>query len=182
MSSPSTGVCAICRQPVDVADGRVVDHRRQGTMCRGSGLAPRVAPAPKRGAGKRAASSQSTPREPAAPRVRKPVQAPLNLADASTMRCPVCRELVGTATAAGVTLLAPHTVRSMPCQGGSRQVGRRTVGATCPSCGETHDAQINESGGRMARHTSGGSLCEGTGSSLGEDELERVYAAEAAAR
>ncbi len=182
MSSSTTGICPICRQTVDVTDGRVADHRRQGTMCRGSGLAPRVAPAAKRGTGKRATTSQTTPREPAAPRVRKPVAAPLNLADASTMRCPVCRELVGTTSTAGVTLLAAHTAHAMPCAGGGRQVGRRTVAATCPACGETHDAQINESGGRMTRHTVSGSICDGTGAALGSTELERVYAAEAAAR
>jgi hypothetical protein len=182
MPSSSTGVCPICRQTVDVVDGRVADHRRQGTMCRGSGLAPRVAPAAKRSPGKRASSSQSTPREPSAPRVRKPVSAPLNLADASTMRCPVCRELVGTTSVSGATLLASHTAHAMTCIGSGRQVGRRTVAATCPGCGETHDAQINESGGRMTRHTVGGSLCDGTGASLGAEELERVYAAEAAAR
>jgi predicted RNA-binding Zn-ribbon protein involved in translation (DUF1610 family) len=183
MSSSTTGVCAICRQTVDVVDGRAADHRRQGTMCRGSGLAPRVAPAAKRSPAKRSTSTQSTPREPATPRVRKPVVAPLNLADASTMRCPVCRELAGTTTTpSGATLLAQHTVRAMTCAGSGRQVGRRTVAATCPACGETHDAQINESGGRMTRHQSGGSACDGSGASLGADELDRVYAAEAAAR
>ncbi|PSL37914.1 hypothetical protein CLV49_1522 [Labedella gwakjiensis] len=181
MSTSTTGTCAICRQTVDVADGRVVDHRRQGTMCRGSGLAPRVATPAKRTA-KRSTSSTSTPREPATPRVKKPVQAPLNLSDASSMRCPVCRELVGTSSLAGLTLLATHTVRGMQCAGGGRQVGRRTVAATCPTCGETHDAQINESGGRMTRHTAGGSPCGGSGAPLDEDELGRVYAAEAAAR
>lgn len=182
MSTSTPGTCAICRQAVDVVDGRVVDHRRQGTMCRGSGLAPRVA-APAKRAAKRSTSSTSTPREPAAPRVKKPAQAALNLSDASTMRCPVCRELVGTSSSAGVTLLATHTVRGMQCAGGARQVGRRTVGATCPACGEMHDAQINESGGRMTRHAAaGGSACDGSGASLGEDELGRVFAAEAAAR
>lgn len=182
--STSQGVCAICRQTVDVADGRVVDHRRQGTMCRGSGLAPRVA-APAKRTAKRSTSSTSTsaPREPSTPRVRKPVQAPLNLADASTMRCPVCRELVGTSSTSGVMLLATHTVRGMQCAGGGRQVGRRTVGATCPACGELHDAQINESGGRMTRHAAaGGSACSGSGAALDETELARVYAEEAAAR
>jgi predicted RNA-binding Zn-ribbon protein involved in translation (DUF1610 family) len=181
MSTSTTGICAICRETVAVADGRVVDHRRQGTMCRGSGLAPRVA-APAKRAAKRSTSSTSTPREPAAPRVKKPVQAALNLADASSMRCPVCRELVGTSTVSGLTLLAAHTSRGMQCPGNGRQVGRRTVAATCPACGETHDAQINESGGRMTRHASGGSACAGSGASLDEDELARVYAAEAAAR
>jgi hypothetical protein len=181
MSTSTTGTCAICRETVDVVDGRVADHRRQGTMCRGSGLAPRVAAPAKRSA-KRSTSSTSTPREPATPRVRKPVQAPLNLADASTMRCPACRELVGTAIAAGVTILAPHTARGMQCAGSGRQVGRRTVDATCPACGELHDAQINESGGRMTRHAANGATCDGSGASLGESELERVYAAEAAAR
>jgi hypothetical protein len=75
MSISTTGTCAICRQSVDVADGRVVDHRRQGTMCRGSGLAPRVAAPAKRTAKRSSSSTSSTPREPAAPRVRKPVQA-----------------------------------------------------------------------------------------------------------
>ena len=181
MSTSTTGVCAICRQNVDVADGRVVDHRRQGTMCRGSGLAPRVA-APAKRTANRSSSTSSTPREPSAPRVKKPAQAALNLADASTMRCPVCRELVGTSSASGVTLLSTHTVRGMQCAGGGRQVGRRTVDATCPACEEIHEAQINESGGRMTRHTVGGSACDGSGASLGVTELERVYAAEAAAR
>lgn len=177
----STGVCAICRQTVDVADGRVVDHRRQGTMCRGSGLAPRVVPAAKRTA-KRSTSAQGTPREPAAPRVRKPVNAPLNLADASTMRCPVCRELTGTTIAGGATLLAEHRANGSVCPGGGRQIGRRTVAATCPVCGETQDAQINESGGRMTRHQANGSMCDGTGAALGDEELASVYAAEAASR
>ena len=182
MPTTSTGTCAICRQAVDVADGRVVDHRRQGTMCRGSGLAPRVA-APAKRAAKRSTSSTSEPREPAAPRVRKPANVPLNLADASTMRCPVCRELVGTTAKSGETLLATHTVRGMQCAGGGRQVGRRTVSATCPACGELHDAQINESGGRMTRHAGvGGGACDGSGASLGEDELAKVYATEAAER
>ncbi|RUQ98129.1 hypothetical protein [Labedella endophytica] len=181
MSSSTPGICAICRQTVDVAEGRVLDHRRQGTMCRGSGLAPRVAAPAKRQA-KRSTSSTSTPREPATPRVKKPAQAALNLSDASTMRCPVCRELVGTSSTGGLTLLAGHTVRGMQCAGGGRQVGRRTVGAMCPSCGELHDAQINESGGRMTRHAVGGSACDGSGAALGEDELGRVFAAEAAAR
>lgn len=183
MSISTTGTCAICRQTVDVADGRVVDHRRQGTMCRGSGLAPRVATPAKRTAKRSSSSStSSTPREPATPRVKKPVHAPLNLADASTMRCPVCRELVGTSSASGLMLLASHTVRGMQCAGGGRQVGRRTVGAACPACGETHDAQINESGGRMTRHAANGSPCAGSGAPLGDEELARVYAAEAAAR